>query len=63
MINEKLEKCCIIDETLYYGWKWKFWDYTINANNEKLKNHIHPLCNPFKFLRQCKALHALFEEV
>jgi len=47
MIDEKLEKCCIIDETLHYGKMENLGLYNKcrRTNNEKLKNHIHPLCN------------------
>jgi len=38
MIDEKLEFFCIMDETLHYGWKWKFWDYTINAKRQIMES-------------------------
>jgi hypothetical protein len=68
MIDEKLEKCCIMDETLYYGWKWKFWDYTINAKGQTMKSWKvekphSSIMEPFKISKAMQGPTCSFEEV
>jgi hypothetical protein len=68
MTNEKLEKCCIMHETLHYGWKWKFWDYTINAKRQimeswEIEKPQSSYMQPFKISKAMQGPPTLFEEV